>query len=102
MVCSIVESAAARISADGLGAIVIRIGQWRGEDCPLHVKGLVQQPCQLFAGGHGVPRRDGRMGLQIGPPVLRSARIGAARVRIPDLRREEFKEAIGSARRRRR
>ena len=25
------------------------------------------------------------------------ARIGAARVRIPDLRREEFKEAIGSA-----
>jgi hypothetical protein len=26
------------------------------------------------------------------------ARIGAARVRIPDLRREEFKEAIGGAR----
>ena len=35
------------------------------------------------------------MRLQPGEEFLRHARIGAARVRIPDLRREEFKEAIG-------
>jgi hypothetical protein len=67
MVCSIVESAAARSQrthAVGLGAIVVWVRQGHRQDFPFALEGLTEEPCQLFAGRHGVPRWGGRMGLQ--------------------------------------
>src|SRR5271157_4486684 len=48
---------------------------------------------------HALDRRDLRHAARRKPveEFDSRARIGVARVRIPDLRREEFKEAIGSA-----
>ena len=48
---------------------------------------------------HALDRRDLRHAARLKPveEFDGSARIGAARVRVPDLRGEEFKEAIGCA-----
>ena len=45
---------------------------------------------------HALDRRELRDALRLKPveELRRRARIGAARVRVPDLRREEFEEAI--------
>ena len=49
---------------------------------------------------HALDRRELRDALRLKPieEFPRRARIGAARVRVPDLRGEEFEEAIGGAR----
>ena len=49
---------------------------------------------------HALDRRELRDALRLKPieEFRRGARIGAARVRVPDLRGEEFEEAIGGAR----
>ena len=49
---------------------------------------------------HALDRRELRDALRLKPieEFHRGARIGAARVRVPDLRGEEFEEAIGGAR----
>ena len=49
---------------------------------------------------HALDRRELRDALRLKPieEFRRGARIGAARVRVPDLRGEEFEEAIRSAR----
>jgi hypothetical protein len=49
---------------------------------------------------HALDRRELRDPLRLKPieEFRRRARIGAARVRVPDLRGEEFEEAIGGAR----
>ena len=49
---------------------------------------------------HALDRRELRDALRLKPieEFRRRARIGAARVRVPDLRGEEFEEAIGGAR----
>ena len=48
---------------------------------------------------HALDRRELRDALRLKPieEFRRGARIGAARVRVPDLRGEEFEEAIGGA-----
>ncbi len=48
---------------------------------------------------NALDRRELRDALRLKPieEFRRRARIGAARVRVPDLRGEEFEEAIGSA-----
>jgi hypothetical protein len=38
-----------------LGAIVAWVRQGHGQDVPLCVEGLVEEPCLIFTGGHGLP-----------------------------------------------
>jgi hypothetical protein len=45
-----------------LDAIVVRVWPRHGQDFPLEIEGLVEEPCLFFAGRHGVPCCGGRMG----------------------------------------
>jgi hypothetical protein len=95
------------INSAGLSGMIwpttIQSNRWRKAARRSFAVGAERAFCNCSILGGDVDALNGRELRHAAPQASRRirrlrARIGAARVRIPDLRREEFEEAIGGAR----